>query len=128
MANLNLTKSKKIELFAGDDSVVFKHIMEVKTGGVVIDVTDYEDSVIKAGHIVIKGEDGYKLMPTAQGAYGTLPADHEYVGLVAATTRVDTPAVGVVIRGTVNENCLPFTMTAAVKTAFKTALPTIIFE
>lgn len=125
---LDLSIGDRKEIFAGTDSLVFKKILEVKTGGVVVDTTGYTESTIKAGHIIINDDGTYKLMPTSSGAFGTLPVGAEYVGFCAGTVSTSYPAIGIVVRGTVNPKVLPYTLSAALQTAISAALPLIRFE
>ena len=97
-------------------------------------MSGFPDSAIKAGHIVIKvlDEDGknytFKPMPVSNGAYSTLPANHEYAGVVVASKPADYPMVGIMDDGRVNDEAMPYPLTTAMRTAIKTALPNLIFE
>ena len=128
MAYIDLTPNPTTTITTDKDNLVIKRILDVKEGGVIVDTTGYTEDVISAGHIVISLNGVYKLMPVSGTAFDTLPENAVYEGFVVATTPTAYPAVGVLIRGTVNPAVLPYTATTAQLAAIKTALPTIIFE
>ena len=122
--------SNPIEYGFGTDPVVIRsHIDDLK-GGVALDTTGYTEEFIKAGHVIIKtteeGKDIYKPMPVSEGAYGSLPASHVYVGVVVATVPTDEPFVSVLTIGEVNDKLTPYPMDS-IMSAFKTAVPTIVW-
>jgi hypothetical protein len=61
------------------------------------------------------------------GAYGALPSGHTYAGILIATIRTKKPFAGIMVRGTVNPACTPYSMTS-ILAAVKTALPLIDFR
>lgn len=132
-AKANLVDEPKT-IVAGLDSVVIRQYKGGITGGRTLDMTDFPDSAVKAGHIAIRvlDEDGknytYKPMPVANGAYGSLPANHEYCGVVVASKPADYPLVGIMDDGRVNDEAMPYPLTAEMRTALKAALPNLIFE
>lgn len=112
----------------GLDPIVIRHELDDLKGGVVLDTTGYTEEFIYAGHPVIRDtETGltFKPFPVADGALGTLPEGYEYVGVVIRTKPTETPIVSVMTAGEVNEKALKFPLTAAIKTAFKAAVPTV---
>lgn len=116
--------------FGLDPVVIRKELDDIK-GGVVLDTTGYTEEFIYAGHPVIRDtETGltYKPFPVANGALGTLPQGYEYCGVVIRTKPAAEPFVSVLTIGEVNEKALKFPLTAAIKTAFKAAVPTIRWE
>lgn len=124
-ANLNNTGK---EISAGNDSIVIVEYLEGVPGGRTLDVTGFTPEVIPAGHILIKDASGnYKPMPISSGAYGTLPADHTYAGVLVATIQTAKPFAGIMVRGTVNPAASAYTITS-ILSAVKTALPLIRFE
>jgi hypothetical protein len=127
MAEVNLVNQDVIGFNAEIDSVTIVKILETIPGGRALDVTGYTPDVIKAGHVVIKetATGNYKPFPVAAGgaAYDTLPANHTIEGIVISSVPTDMAAVGILVRGTVNEATSPYPVTAAIKTA----LPLIRF-
>ena len=116
--------------FGKDPIVIRKELDDIK-GGVVLDTTGYTEEFIYAGHPVIRDKETgltYKPFPVAEGALGTLPEGYEYAGVVIRTKPTTEPFVSVLTVGEVNEKALKFPLTAAIKTAFKAAVPTIRWE
>ena len=120
MAELKLSESPTTVDTTNDSIVIMKMIDDIN-GGKVLDTTGFSDTVISAGQGVIQedGTENYKPLPTT----GTIPAGHTAVGVVIGSVLTKYPAVGVMIRGKVNENAAKYTYSAA----FKTALPLITF-
>lgn len=115
------------EIFdSGKGSVIIRKYLNGITGGVVLDMTGFDAPFIKCGHVIIRStKDGeYKPMPVTGNAYSTLPENHEYVGICITTAPKDTPHVGVLTAGEVNDKAVPYPV-EAIKAAFKTAVPTI---
>ena len=130
MAVADLTNNDNQKTSTGKETVVIRDKFEEIRGGRTLDVTGYPLDVITAGHVIIKetatGE--FKPFPlsTDGTAYATLPADHEIAGILISTIRTDKPFAGILIRGSVNPNAAPFSMTAILD-AVKAALPLITF-
>lgn len=130
MAVADLTNNDSVKLFVGKETVVIRDKFEEIRGGRTLDVAGYPLDVIAAGHVIIKetatGE--FKPFPLNSGgtAYATLPADHEIAGILISTIRKDKPFAGILIRGSVNPNAAPFSMTAILSDV-KASLPLITF-
>lgn len=60
-------------------------------------------------------------------SYDSLPASHSYAGILVASILTAKPFAGILVRGTVNPNAAPFSMTS-ILSAVKTALPLIDFR
>ena len=115
---------ESIEVEDGLESIVIVNALGDIPGGRTLDVTDVAagTTVIKAGHIIIASNKGVmKPMPLNAGgtAYGSLPANHTYVGVLKATVTVKDPRAAIVTMGQVNQAACPFTVTDAMKTALK---------
>lgn len=114
----------------GMDPVVIRKYIAGITGGRTLDVSGFPLDIIKAGHIVIRdtANDTYKPMPLAAGneAYGTLPASHEYVGVLVRSVSKEAPLAAIMYSGEVNDVASPFPIDS-IKAALKTALPTLVF-
>lgn len=115
---------ERIEVEDGLESIVIVNALGDIPGGRTLDVTDVAagTTVIKAGHIIIASNKGVmKPMPLNAGgtAYGSLPANHTYVGVLKATVTVKDPRAAIVTMGQVNQAACPFTVTDAMKTALK---------
>lgn len=108
----------------GNDSIVIVKYLEGIPKGVVLDATGFLPEVIQAGHVVIKDTNGqHKPMPVSGEAYGTMPTNHDVVGVVRASVLAKNKIAAVMVRGTVNEVASPYPVTSAIKTA----LPLIRF-
>ena len=115
---------EQIEVEDGLESIVIVNALGDIPGGRTLDVTDVAagTTVIKAGHIIIASNKGVmKPMPLNSGgtAYGSLPDNHTYVGVLKATVTVKDPRAAIVTMGQVNQAACPFTITDAMKEALK---------
>ena len=132
-AKTNLV-NEPTKIITGIDSIVIRQYNGGIMGGRTLDMTDFKEDVIKAGHMVIRtlDEDNkdyiYKPMPVQDGAYKDLPAKHEYVGVVVCSKPASEPLVGIMDDGRVNDKAMPYPFTDAMRTAVKSALPNLIFE
>ena len=132
-AKVNLANDPEV-ILTGNDSVVIRQFNGGVTGGRSLDMTGFTEPVVKAGHVVIKvlDEDGvnytYKPMPVANGAYDSLPASHEYAGVVVASKPTTEPMVGIMDDGRVNDEAMPYPLSPEMRSALKSALPNLIFE
>lgn len=120
------------EIITGNDSIVIRNYLDGIKGGKVLDMAGFTPEVLKCGHVIIKSNtDVYKPMPLNQegDAYGSLPANHSYVGI--STTSIEWgkegSLVGILTAGEVNDSALPYDMTS-ILSAFKAAVPTIRFD
>ena len=130
MATYNLTNDLEGIIASHDNKVIVDQFQEIR-GGRSLDVTGFTPEVIYAGHPIIKdtATGGYKPFPLngSNDGYGTLPADHTYVGILNASILTKKPAAGILVRGTVNPNAMQFDA-SAILAALKTALPLIDFR
>ena len=127
-AKANLANAAEVHGF-GLDSVVISNYLGGIDGGRTLDVADFSEDVIKAGHVVIRSTSDhtlYKPMPVADGEYGSLPSGFEYVGVVVSSVPKDMPLVGIMNAGTVNDAASPYPIDG-IKAALKAAVPTLIF-
>jgi hypothetical protein len=123
MSVVNLNKTSAFD--EGKDGIVIVHYIEGIPGGRSLDVTGFAPNVVRAGHVVIKetATGNFKPMPVSGNSYATLPSGHTVEGVVVASVAVDKAAVGIMVRGSVNEPASPYLLTAEIKTA----LPLIRF-
>lgn len=131
MGSINLNNEKQ-SLIVEKDNIAIVDVFQTIRGGKALDVTGFTPAVIKAGHVIIRATTGnkdYKPMPLNSGstAYAALPADHEYAGILIASIPTNKAAAGIMLRGTVNPEACPFSMTT-ILAAVKTALPLILFR
>lgn len=113
------------------DSVTIRQYNGGLTGGRALDYSDFTDDVIKAGHVIVKktvdGEVVYSPLAVEDGAYKALGDDQSYAGVVVATKN-NGEAVAIMDNGRVNDEAVPYPITAAMKTAIKAVLPQLVFE
>lgn len=114
--------------FDKDPIVIRKYVAGVK-GGKVLNVDDFEEEYIKAGHVVVYDatNDEYKPMPVSDGKYGALPSGCVYAGVVVATKAVAEPFVSIMHTGVVNDVASPYALDTIME-ALKAAVPTLVFE
>lgn len=114
----------------GMDAVVIRRKGACLIGGKTLDMTDFPDDFIKAGHIVIHetATDTYKPLGVSSGAYSSLPTGCTYEGVVLSSKPKEEPFVSVMYTGEVNDNASPYPLTDAIKTALKTAVPDLYFK
>lgn len=120
----------KKEIISEKDSVVIRNYVDGIKGGKVLDVSGFTGDVIKTGHVIIKSNtDVYKPMPINNDgtAYGSLPANHTYVGVSMTTMPKTEPIVGIMTAGEINDTAAPYDF-STIASAFKTAVPTIRFD
>lgn len=112
------------------DTITIRQYIGGLTGGRALDYTNFNDDVIKAGHIIVKeevdGETVYSPMEVEDGAYKAL-GTKSYAGVVVAS-KCKGEAVAIMDNGRVNDESVPYPITDAMKTALKAALPQLIFE
>lgn len=117
---------KKQQVIFGDDSIVIQKYISGIKGGRTLDLTDFNEEVIKAGHVVIVKDGNYRPMPVTGAAYAALPSGYAYAGVVYRSVAAEKPAVSIMTWGEVNAVAVPYPMDA-IMTAFKTACPHIDF-
>lgn len=117
---------KKQQVIFGDDSIVIQKYISGIKGGRTLDLTDFNEEVIKAGHVVITKDGEYRPMPVNGAAYAALPGGYAYAGVVYRSVAAEKPAVSIMTWGEVNAEAVPFPMDA-IMDAFKTACPHIDF-
>lgn len=118
----------KEKIVSGDDSVVIRNYIAGIHGGRALDCSGFTLNNIGAGHVIIKLQNGnYAPMPVSGDAYGTLPTDASYVGVLKSTISTKNPAAPIMHTGVVNIAAVPYPMTS-ILAAFKQACPLITFE
>lgn len=126
MAKLELTEQPKQVVFGNDSIVIQKFISGIK-GGRVLDVADFSEDVIRAGHVIITDGNGvYKPMPVESGAYCGLPEGYKYAGVLYRSILKAKPSASIMTWGEVNAECVPFAMDT-IKVQFALECPHISF-
>lgn len=103
------------------DRVVIKDLFESKRGGAVLDFTGFPNTVLYAGHVIIRNNTtgDFAPMPVAGSAYAALPVGYTVDGVLISTITVKTPRAGIMYRGVVNPVAAPYPFTAAQITALQ---------
>lgn len=124
-ANLS---NEKVMIDTSMDEVVIRNYVAGIIGGRTLDVTGITEPTIKAGHVIIRDTetDVYKPMPVSGDSYGSLPENHEYVGVLRGTILTSKPMAAIMYSGEVNDVASPYPLDA-IKSALKTAIPTLVF-
>lgn len=115
-ANLNVSEVQIVDSL--DGIVVINALSEIP-GGRTLDVSGWTDSVVKAGNVIVRDteNDVYKPLGISAGAYTTIAAKHEYVGVLKFAVAVNDPRAAIVLQGVVNEAASPAPVTDAIKAA-----------
>lgn len=109
------------------DNVVIISTLE-RSGAVALDITGYTLPYVRAGHVIIRDQQGtkaYKPMPVngEANAYASLPERHDVVGVALSSTLAGRELTTILVRGSVNAVASPFALTDEIKRA----LPLIRF-
>ena len=129
MASANL--AKEVEQFStGLDSILIRRKGGRIIGGVVLDLSDWTENVVKGGHVIIKKEtDGiteYRPNPVEGESFTAIPTGYEYAGVLVRTVTKDDPRAAVQYDGEINDKAMPYSI-EAIKAALKEAFPSLYF-
>lgn len=114
----------------GNDAVVIRKYIHGFEGGRHIDLSDWAEDYLRAGHIVLrKTADGtFVPNPVSSGAFSALTTGYEYAGVLTSSVSKETPLAPIMHTGDVNDLAMPYKLTDTVKAALKTAIPTLTFH
>lgn len=130
MKRVELAHESKKVIFGNDSKVIEKYISGNPKGGASLDVTNFTDPYIYAGHVIIFDGVNYLPMPvTGEGEnkkYAALPAGAKYAGILYRTIETAKPFASILTNGEVNSELVPFKMDEIAE-AFKAACPLIVF-
>lgn len=122
--------ANEFETFSdGNDSIVIRRKGGRIIGGRSLNVENFSEKYVKAGHIIIRStadDTDYKPMPVSDGAYSTLPTGYEYAGVWVRTTPTQDAIGAIQYDGEINDKALPYSIDS-IKAALKTALPSLYF-
>lgn len=125
-ADLNLTNETFDD---GLESILIRRVGGRVIGGRTLNLTGFTGDKVKAGHIIIKSstdESDYRPMPVSNGAYGSLTTGFEYAGVLVRTVTTKDPRAAIQYDGEINDKAMPYSI-ASIKSALKTALPSLYF-
>lgn len=97
------------EITFGLDSVIVRKFTNGVEGGVTLDVSNYYQSNVIAGQVVITDGNVIRPMPVNGDNYGTLPEGFKYYGVVYRTSRVRM-GVSIMTRGCINKFRAPYNL------------------
>jgi len=123
MAVVDLNNNN-LQVDTSKDTVIIVDNFQSVRGGRALDVTDFNQPVIYAGHVIIKDTATgkiYKPLPVNSGgtAYEALPAGYEYAHILIASILTAKPSAALLVRGTVNHKACYIEPTADAMTALK---------
>lgn len=122
--------ANEIEQFSnGLDPIVIRKVGSRIIGGRTLNVEDYTEKLIKAGHVIIQSktdENEFKPMPVKDGAYDALPDGYKYAGVLVRTILKDMPLAAIQYDGEINDKACPYPVDS-IKAAIKAELPSLYF-
>lgn len=98
---------KREEITFGFDSVVVRKFTNGVFGGVMLDLTNYQESTVLAGQVVITDGEVYRPMPVNGDVYGEMPEGFRYFGVIYRSSKA-TMGVSVMTRGSINKYRVPY--------------------
>lgn len=109
----------------GLDAIVNKKVVADLPGGAFLNAAEWQEKIIKAGHIIIRNKTTKECSPldVTAGSYVALPEGYEYFGTLRKSILTAKPFAAVVLEGIINEDACPYPIPAG----FKTAVPAIRF-
>lgn len=130
MATANL--ANEVEQFGdGLDSVLIRRKGGRIIGGCNLNLADWAEDSVKAGHVIIMKEtDGiteYKPNPVADGKFSAITSGYEYAGVLIRGVSKSDPRAAVQYDGEINDKAMPYSI-ETIKAALKTALPSLYFK
>ena len=115
---------KREEITFGFDSVVVRKFTNGVFGGITLDITNYPESTVLAGQVVITDGEVYSPMPINGDFYGEMPEGFRYFGVIYRSSRADV-GVSVMTRGSINKYRVPYNF-EIIKEEFAKQCPMII--
>lgn len=144
-------KKEGIDFGSYDSIVIKKHITDIE-GGRTLDMTDFPENVVYAGHVIIseadpEGKKTYKPMPIVPKTetvddkevevldedgnkvyeYDKLPEGAVYEGVLYRSILKEKPAASILIDGVVNDKVMKIQL-GEIAADFKAACKHIIFN
>lgn len=128
MKRVELAHESKKVIFGNDSKVIEKYISGNPKGGASLDVTNFTEPYIYAGHVIISDGVNYLPMPIKKdkSGYASLPVGAKYAGILYRTIETAKPFASILTNGEVNSELVPFKMDEIAE-AFKAACPLIVF-
>ncbi len=110
----NIEQKKEQIVFGNDSTVIVKYLAGIP-GGRTLDLSEHNDNVVNAGHVIItatkNGETVYKPLGVTTNAgatvYKALSTGEAYAGVLYRSILKDNPAAAIMTMGVVNTQLLP---------------------
>lgn len=116
MSYVNLNRDSVFVDDGNDSKVIIRDLADVP-GGRALDVSGWDEDVIRAGHIIklttATGE--YAPLGVSDGAYVSLEEGEEYGGVLKVTVLKAKPAAAIMTMGEVNAAASPYPVTSTIK-------------
>jgi len=120
MATANLNNENYV-IDDGLDSIVVTKDLADLPGGRTLNVSgvDAAETVIKAGHIIVKDDASgdYEPLAVTNGAYTNTTTGKTFVGVLKKTILKARPFAAILTMGQVNASASPYAVTSVIKTA-----------
>lgn len=126
----NFLRQDVEEFSSGPESVLIRRMGGRIIGGCILNLSEWTDSVVKGGHVIIMKEtDGimdYKPNPVEGDKFSAIPTGWEYAGVLVRSASKSDPRAAVQYDGEINDKAMPYAIDD-IKDALKTALPSLYF-
>ena len=124
MATVNLNRDSYLVDDGLDGKVIVADLADVP-GGRALDMSGWDEDVLKAGHIIVHNTSTGVCKPLGLTGdnYADLGANEEYYGVLKCSILKAKPAAAILTVGEVNADCCPYPVTATIKAG----LPAIRF-
>lgn len=116
MAITNLNRDNYLIEDGNEYKVIVRDLADIP-GGRSLDVSAWNEEVIKAGHIIKHNTttDEYAPLGVSSGAYATLSTGEEYAGVLKVSILKGKALAAIMTMGEVNAAASPYPVTAAIK-------------
>lgn len=130
MAFVDLTTKKNSNPINGKDEIVIRKRLAFYDGGRSLDVTGVTEEALYAGHIIVQDATTKELKPLAvDGDNFAAPSEGQtIVGVLGSSIFTKKAFATILVAGVIGEGAMPYKMTPEVKTALKSAVPTLVLH
>lgn len=115
MAITNLNRDNYLIDDGNDYKVIVRDLADVP-GGRSLDVSNWSEDVIRAGHIIKHNTttDEYAPLGVSSGAYASLAEGEEYAGVLKVSILKDKALAAIMTMGEVNAAVAPYPITSTI--------------
>lgn len=119
------------KIATGNEAILIRRVGGRILGGRTLELSDYDgmDNTIKAGHIIIVGEDGkYRPLNVDGAGYHSKPSGAKYAGVLVRTITKNDARATIQYDGEINDLALPYSIDVeGIREAIKADLPSLYF-